>query len=186
MLISTPEATWLQLCALDDALTNADLVAAGDYVVREPEYPERGRPFSSRESLGLLVDQYRGRGKRRAAEALTHIRQGSDSRPESLLRLLLIGAGLPEPELNPIIRDRDGQRIGRADLVFREWKVIVEYDGDQHRTRTAQYEHDMWRLERYTLSDWSVLRVRAAGLFISPEATIRHVREVLKARGWHP
>jgi len=42
-------------------------------------------------------------------------------------------AGLPVPECNLVIGDDDGP-IGRVDLVYLAYKLIIEYEGDQHRT----------------------------------------------------
>ena len=38
----------------------------------------------------------------------------------------------------------------------------------------------------FVLGDWSVVRVRSRGLFISPDATVERVRRVLESRGWCP
>lgn len=42
-------------------------------------------------------------------------------------------AGLPEPALNAPIFDVDGSLVAIGDLVWWEQKVVVEYEGDQHR-----------------------------------------------------
>jgi hypothetical protein len=54
------------------------------------------------------------------------IRPGAESRPETLVRLAVAGAGRPEPEVNVDIVDGSGRFLGRGDLVHRGWKVIVE------------------------------------------------------------
>jgi hypothetical protein len=49
-------------------------------------------------------------------------------------------AGLPEPEVNPDIRNASGRFVGRGDLVYRRWRVIVEYDrvgGRENPTSTG-------------------------------------------------
>jgi hypothetical protein len=51
------------------------------------------------------------------------VRGGAESRTESLLRLLLIDAGLPEPELNRELFDsRDLTRIDRS--LAATWTVV--------------------------------------------------------------
>ena len=50
----------------------------------------------------------------RRSEALGLIRPGAESRPETLVRLAIIEAGLPEPEVNVDIRDGAG-------TVHRSW-----------------------------------------------------------------
>ena len=61
------------------------------------------------------------------------IRERVDSPRETWLRLCLVLAGLPVPECNLIIGDDQGP-IGRVDLVYLAHKLIIEYEGDQHRT----------------------------------------------------
>ena len=99
---------------------------------------------------------------------------------ETLLRLLLLRAGLPEPELNQELYDDRGRWIGRFDMVHREARVIVESDGDQHREDTTQYELDISRIDRAIAARWTVVRVRARGVFVDPGDTIRRVREALQ------
>ncbi|WP_345762289.1 hypothetical protein [Diaminobutyricibacter sp. McL0608] len=114
--------------------------------------------------------------------ALDLIRPGSESRPESLLRLLLGSAKFPEPELNAVIRDEAGRSIGRFDLVYRDFSIAVEYDGQQHRTSGRQYDIDERRIEAAMLAGWLVVRIRAQGLFGGPASTIERVASVFRAR----
>ncbi|MFC4223159.1 endonuclease domain-containing protein [Lysinibacter cavernae] len=174
---------WLQLASL---LPFRDHVAAGDYLVRAPEFNQPGdwRPFVLLDELHRRVEMYHGPGKRRAVRAIAHVRDGADSRPETLLRLLMADAGFPVPDLNPIVADRHGERIGRADFVFWQHRLIVEYDGDQHRTDDVQYDRDMTRLDRFLSDDWKLVRIRKAQLFDAPEEGIRRIAEALRSRGW--
>ncbi len=130
---------WLGLVPL---LRMEDLVAAADYLVQHPEFIDRAdvRPYTTLEVLRDRVRTFRGTGKLKALEALSRARIGSDSRMESLLRIKIVQAGLPEPQLNQVIYGSDGRRLGRVDMVYFEERVIVEYDGDQHRTDPVQYE----------------------------------------------
>jgi very-short-patch-repair endonuclease len=57
--------------------------------------------------------------------------------------------------------------------------VIVEYDGDQHRTSTLQYDRDITRFDRATDAGFRVIRVRARGLFGDRAATLDRIREAL-------
>ncbi|RFA22554.1 endonuclease domain-containing protein [Subtercola boreus] len=175
--------TWLQLSR---ELSLGDLVAVGDHLVLEPKVPDgvEHRPYTSIDELRRRSLEYKGPGCSAARRAVGMLRQGAESRPETLLRLLLHAAGLPEPEVNPEIWHSAGYRIGRADLVHPRWRVIVEYDGDQHRTDTTQYEKDMWRVEQFTRDNWDVIRIRKHGLFADPHGTQALVREALARAGW--
>ncbi|RFA14036.1 hypothetical protein B7R22_10465 [Subtercola boreus] len=183
--VTDPTTTWFgaaQLLPLDE------LIALGDHLIHRPVYPVRGdtRPYVTLSELEEHAISTRGPGVNRAREALRLLNGGAESRPESLLRLLLHRAGLPKPEVNPEICDSVGNSIGRADLVFREWRVIVEYDGQQHRLEDEQYEKDATRLELFHLDDWHVIRVRKEGLFRFPRQTAEHVSDVLRRRDAHP
>ncbi|UFS59452.1 endonuclease domain-containing protein [Subtercola endophyticus] len=169
--------TWLGLAA---QLSLKELVVAGDHLVLEPEVQDRAdpRPYVALAELRARTAEFHGRGKARASAALELVRQGAESRPETLLRLLIRDARLPEPAVNPVIYDATG-RIGRADLVFRQHRVIVEYDGDQHRTKKAQYRKDVIRWQRFMRAGWDVLRIHDDGLFTHPSRTIRDITDAL-------
>jgi very-short-patch-repair endonuclease len=169
---------FLELATL---LTEDDLVAVGDALVLDPAKldPHDLRPWISLDALRLGCRASRAHGARRARRAAAQVRQGAESPMETALRLLLIRAGLPEPELNQELFDARGRWIGRFDMVYRAARVIVEYDGDQHRTSTAQYERDISRIDRAIAAKWEVVRVRARGIHVAPAETIQRVHEAL-------
>lgn len=97
-----------------------------------------------------------------------------------MLRLDLIDEGFPEPEPNEIVQLRSG-RSTRADLVFRAFKVIVEYDGQHHREDSVQWAKDVDRLSELATNGWIVIRVNKH----SDRAWIfRLLRDALVSRGW--
>ena len=61
--------------------------------------------------------------------ALTDVRAGVRSPRETLLRLTLQRAGLPEPEINWTLRDARGRAVAELDLAYPRWRVAPEYDG---------------------------------------------------------
>lgn len=181
--VTDPAASWVTLA---NVLPAEELVVVGDHLVLDPQRRDLSdpRPFTSVTELATRLALYRGRGKRAAVRALARVRVGAESRPETLLRLLLLDAGLPEPVLNSVVRDQLGLLIGRVDMAYLEWRVIVEYDGDQHRTSTRQYERDQTRLDALRRAGWTVIHVRRHGLFVRPEATVARVRTALREAGW--
>ncbi|MEP6480064.1 MAG: hypothetical protein ABJB03_11770 [Rhodoglobus sp.] len=181
--VSGPVATWLALCSV---LGFDDLVAVGDALILDPVVAEVGRPHATLDELAAATAQFSGRGARVAASAVPRLRLGAESRPETILRLLLERAGLPEPMVNIDVCDSMGRFLGRADLSYPQWHTIVEYDGDEHRTDDAQYEKDMTRIEDFVLAGQRVVRVRKRGLFVAPDATVARVRGALSAAGWSP
>jgi hypothetical protein len=181
--VSGPAATWLALAAV---LPHDELVAAGDHLVLDPYQldPADLRPYATIEQLNLALASFHGHGARSAASALPLIRRGAESRPESLLRLLLGRAGLPEPRLNIDVTDDAGRWLARCDLVYPRYRTVVEYDGDHHRANTRQYEKDMTRVENLTIAGLTVVRVRKYGLFSAPRETVERVKRALRVGGW--
>lgn len=172
------------LCHLSLVLTLPDLVAVADALILDPVYPEEGRPYLTPADLTERLESYRGRGRRKVAQAVLLARQGAESRPETLLRLRLLDGGLPEPRLNSDIRSHTGGFLGRGDLVYEEFRVVVEYDGDQHRTDTLVFDRDVLRLDGLAAAGWRVVRVTGRALFGSPATTVHRVRRALLAGGW--
>jgi hypothetical protein len=177
--------TW---CHLAMTLAQDDLVAAGDHLVLTPAIADRHdpRPFVTLAQLQQRVDRYHGPGARAARSALRHVRDGSESRRETPLRLILVRAGLPEPELNVDIFAEGGRWIGRADQVFRDWKTIAEYDGEQHRTSDRQYERDELKIEEFGHAGWTVVRIRKKALLFRGAEAVERVSRALRSRGWTP
>ncbi|SDY54747.1 DUF559 domain-containing protein [Herbiconiux ginsengi] len=169
-------------CQLGTVLDHDDLVAAADHLVLRPRRPKTDdRPFVSLAELTQRAESFTGRGGRALRAAIADVREGSASRPESHLRLLLGRAGLPEPELNQNVFDASGNWIACVDLLYRAERVVVEYDGEQHRTDPAQYEKDLLRLESIRENGDTVIQVRKSGLYGDPTGTVSRVIRALSA-----
>jgi very-short-patch-repair endonuclease len=167
-----PVSTFIQLAG---HLSLVDLVVLGDALVRE---------------FGITPAKLRGLCRRsgdyhasRAAEAADYVRAGVDSPMESILRMLIVLAGLPEPTVNVQLVDESGALRRRFDLYFRDARVIVEYDGRQHARDTAQWRRDLERREEIDEEGYRILVVTAEGIYQDPERTLERVRGTLVARG---
>lgn len=108
------------------------------------------------------------------------MRAGSASPRETRLRELLVGAGLPEPEPNAPIELPDGTRT-HGDLVYARHRVVVEYDGEQHREDPVQFARDVDRLNALSVAGWIVVRIRKD---MSDARAIEVVSAALTSRGW--
>ena len=185
MPVVDASTTFLQLASV---LPLDELIVLGDHLVHDPPVldPRDIRPYVPLADLRLRVDTWNGRGRRRAIAAIAQLTTAAESRPETLLRLLLARAGLPAPEVNPELVGIRRRWTHRADLVYRDRRVIVEYDGDQHRTSTRQYELDIRRFDDFADDGWRVVRIRAHGLFSTPLETVDRVRSALTAGGTLP
>ncbi len=146
------------------------LLAVGDWLVAQGHLTLDGlRDFAERSHLD---------GVRRARRVAALVRAGSASVRESEVRWTLHSAGLPEPELNADIHDEHGRWLARGDLVYRRWKVVVEYDGWQHERDAAQRQWDHLRREQLEAAGWRVIVVTTADL-AHPWGIVARVRQAL-------
>ena len=97
---------------------------------------------------------------------------------ESVLRWLLLRAGLPRPELQVELRDAAGF-IGRVDMAWRDRRVVVEFDGDLHRERSV-FVTDLRRQNRLVAAGWVVLRFTSADVLGRPDDVVAAVRSALR------
>ncbi|MBX0299724.1 DUF559 domain-containing protein [Cryobacterium sp. 1639] len=172
--LTGPARTWLDLAAL---LTLAELVAVGDYLL----YWES--PIVTLGELAHAVERYPSRsGLTRARAALPLLRTRSESPRESVLRVIIVLAGLPEPECNYRAFDPQGRFLGRGDLAYPEYKLFVEYQGDQHRTDRAQWRSDIRRIGRLEDHGWQLLQFTDDDLQ-DPAALVARIARRLRARG---
>lgn len=154
--VSSPMRTWLDVAGLCSV---RELIIIGDQLVRSPypRFESRTEPHATIEELATLLDQCRGvPGRRRCLTALTEVRVGADSVQETLLRLALIRAGLPEPELQ--VPAQPGIRWSPcADLGYPALKLAIQYEGDTHFT-PQQQRADQRRDNIFLAEGWRVLR----------------------------
>jgi very-short-patch-repair endonuclease len=97
--------------------------------------------------------------------------------------MLLVLAGLPEPEVNREVLDGHGNVIMRLDLAYPGVRVAVEYDGRQHAEDERQWNRDLGRREDLDDADWRILVVTRRGVLIEPSRTIERVFRLLRTRG---
>lgn len=107
---------------------------------------------------GLL--RFRGRRGVVQARALVAVADGrSESSGESWIRLAMINAGLPVPELQWWV-DVDGVPTYRLDLAYPKHKIAIEYDGVAFHTTPEQRRHDRERREWLRDHGWTVIVVK--------------------------
>lgn len=181
--VTTPARTWLDMAEL---LSIDEIVAMGDACVRVPrlEFEGRDLPLCSIADLQRMIDRHRGkRGLRKAKEALELIRVGSDSAQETLLRLAIVRAGLPEPELNVPIITEDGAGHHEPDLSYRRYRVGIEYEGEHHGDE-SQIARDIARSERYAALGWTEVRISKRHMVNDAKPAAAKVLVALAQAGW--
>ena len=178
--VASPADVWCQLAPI---LRREDLVAVGDHLLTGRRVRGiRAPALATLAHLRGAAFRHRGkRGARNVSWSLERVRSGVDSRPETQLRLLLVAAGLPEPELDIEVDVGDGVLL-HPDLAYSRWRVLFEYEGDVHRTDQAVWRRDIERRELYEAVGWRAIRVTADNLFNEPEIFLARVRRIFSSR----
>lgn len=171
--IAPPTVVVLQLAA--SGLTLVDLVAVGDSLVRAERVTVQG--------LLDAASTWTGPGGRRARRAAGLVRSGVDSVMETRLRMLMVLARLPEPQLNLILRTQDGGWVHRIELYYTSIKLAIEYEGRQHAQSIKQWNGDIRRRTELEAMGWRFILVTAEGLFEYPGETVEIIKNALRDRG---
>ncbi len=100
----------------------------------------------------------------------------AESPMETRLRMLLMLAGLPRPEVQVSIRDDQVRFLGRPDLFYRVQRLAIEYDGGNHRDRLVD---DNRRQNGLVGAGLRLLRFTAADVFGTPDAVAIQVRQAI-------
>ncbi|MBO0681826.1 MAG: DUF559 domain-containing protein [Candidatus Dormibacteraeota bacterium] len=133
-----------------------------------------------RSQLRAYADAHRGRsGVARLRRARVFAEPASESPMETRLRMLLVLAGLPRPQVQVPLRDAWGRFLARADLYYPAQGLALEYDGGTHRESLVQ---DDRRQNQLMDAGYRLLRFTAADVFRAPDTVVALVRGTLAAR----
>ena len=169
--VTTPESTFLRLAG---ELELVDLVVAGDSLCKKVTSPEK---------LVAAAAAFRGKRARLARYAAGLVRSEVDSPQETKVRLLMVLAGLPEPTVNIVFRDADGNIKRRIDMGYRDLRLGFEYDGRHHAETEEQWQIDIDRREEFDELDWRLIMVRSVDLFTHPDRTLARMVKALALKG---
>lgn len=134
--------------------------------------------------IEAVAEQHRGlRGVVQLRRVLDLMDAGAESPPETRTRLLLMRSGLRRPTTQIKVRDRYGQVFARIDMGYEEFKVGVEYDGEQHWTDPKQRAGDIDRSAELAARGWVIIRVSADLLRYRPGVVVARVCAALAAAG---
>lgn len=120
------------------------------------------------------------KGCRKLAEVVPLADPHAESPPETRLRVALVRAGLPRPEVQYRVEDEYGFVLARLDLAYPSVKLAIEYDGVGHldpRRTLGDRERDAM-LAGY---GWYTRRVGADDLDALPQ-TVQRIRNLLELR----
>jgi hypothetical protein len=103
----------------------------------------------------------------------------SESPRESWIRLVILDAGLPSPEVQWWVVE-DGVELWRLDLAYPDQKVAVEYDGEEFHLRTEeQRAHDVQRRRWLADRGWVLIVVTKADLRAPEPVWLQRLRDAL-------
>ncbi len=138
------------------------LVAAADFLLtgRRQSDGTRAEPPCTVEDLEAAIAR-RGRGRGTAAlrRALADARSPVDSPYETRTRLGLVAHGLPEPEVQVRVETAEGPR--HADLGYPKQKLLIEYQGEEHRTSRRRWLSDLTRVQLLQDAGYEVFLIGA-------------------------
>ena len=102
----------------------------------------------------------------------------AESPMETRLRWILLNADLPQPAVQVDLRGTEGKFIGRADLYYPAARLVIEYDGINHRDRLAE---DNRRQNMLVNAGFKLLRFTASDLD-RPTLVAAQVRSLIQKR----
>lgn len=166
-VVAAPD-TWVDLGELVGRGKPAgldDLIVAGDAAANIVGGTEHLRDALSR--------RVRPRGKVTLSYARHRIRLGSASPMETRARLMIVRAGLPQPELNVHIVSRSGRWLAMGDFVWRQQRVVGEFNGVEWHEGPEQHEHDGIRRGGLERDGWTVVDIVADDVFEANSRTAK-------------
>ena len=172
LAVESPARAWVQTSYLWET---DDLIAAADFLVA------RRRGLATLDELAAEARRVRGGV---LDDVLAQVREGSESPEETRLRLTLVRAGLPEPQLNINLHTDAGDFVARVDQAYPAFRVAVEYDGRQHAMDAAQFATRRGSLGRDPGSGLGARADPRAPHGRRRRARGRKVRTALLRQGW--
>ena len=128
--------------------------------------------------LNFLVHYPGARGAGAVADVLALADRRSGSPMETRLRLLLIHAGLPRPEVQWVVQDPIAREAVWLDLAYPEHRVGIEYDGGEHLS-PERVLSDIRRGTRLVDQGWRIYRYTKREIFTKRELIVSEVRRAL-------
>lgn len=182
--VADPASTWCQLAGM---VGLPELVAVADFMI---EPIDDAPPLVTLAELDHAVEIRKGhRGAGQLRSALDLVRPGARSRVESVLRVFLHMAELPQPELHRTVKEADGGWQTDVPIAFPAYRVGVDVllESDRaFRVRSTELE----RLARLDDLGWKMLSLSDADVHPSRQHEFRQkllsLQNLLRQQGWIP
>lgn len=135
------------------------------------------------EILTVLDNHPGAHGQTRLRQVLDLVDGGAESPQETATRLVLVRAGLPTPKTQVEVRNEWDFLIATCDLGWERWRLVVEYDGEDHWTHEPTRTKDITRYQELDDLGWQYVRVSSRMLRGEHKAIIDRVRRKLRDAG---
>jgi hypothetical protein len=166
----TLPAAYIAYCARARVI---DTIKVGDWLLRNTD-------MTKRSVRDLALAQLWRDGADEAIWILDHLDADSRSLAESETRAVLRFAGLPTPEVNGLLELEEGLVV-MPDLLYRAFRVAVEYEGSQHQEDRVQYVGDIDRYAAYRRHNVRYVLVTKERLRYAKSLVTEVYRELLSA-----
>ncbi|NMM98411.1 hypothetical protein [Bifidobacterium olomucense] len=181
--------TWAQLaayCSLESLIALGDAIITA--IARKPSLAQGRSPETILSDMAECITAMpKFNAKSSCLLALQFMAPRVDSPKESEIRITTTKYGLPQSVTNyvvPGVTFKSGTPI-TVDLAWPDFRVGIEYDGDQHRTDRAQWRRDQEKREKLRHHNWVIIIATAASLADEPSRAelSYHVARQLALRG---
>jgi len=160
--------------------TAYDLARRGDLVERVvavDRLANRHR-FSPDRLLHFIVRNPGARGNKQIPEVLAHASRYAGSPMETRLRMLIVRAGLPPPEVQWVVQDEHSRTAVWLDLAYPEQMIGIEYEGADHTERSSVLR-DVGRYTALVDKGWRIFRYTKYEILHFPERIVTQLTRAL-------
>ena len=169
--VTTPGRTAWDLARREPLI---EAVVAVDALARVGRFPVT-------DLLGRRDANPRARGSRAVGSVVELADTRAESPMETRLRVGLVLAGVPRPEVQYPVRDGHGYTLARVDLAYPVAKVAIEYDGAHHFNR-RQSARDQDRDTTLAEEGWETMHLRRDDVLEQMAQTAHRVNRMLNVR----
>ena len=127
-------------------------------------------------ALRQYAEASKGRPGAARLRSLAVFSAPAESPMETRLRWLMIHSGLPHPQVQTNLYDSAPRFVGRADMYYPESRLVIEYDGSNHRDRLVG---DNRRQNLLINAGYRVLRFTSADIHNRADVVVAQVQAAL-------
>jgi very-short-patch-repair endonuclease len=133
---------------------------------------------TTRTAIRCYVGEVPGLPGAKRLRRLVELAEPAESPMETRLRWLLLRARLPRPQVQVDLQDAQRRFVGRADLYYSSARLVIEFDGTNHRERLVS---DDRRQNLLVNAGYQILRFTASDIYQNAPLVEAQVRNAIGA-----